>query len=281
MLSRHLRSFYKNMLSPLLKALGSDYSIGMVTYVRRFENIFKPIVRDLEKYFPDVEKNFVLNGYYDPVLQEKYLTDAKAFLKTASAKNVVAYQENQCISRCWNQLMLHSTKPKVLILSDDIAINRLFRPSLELQLWTKIFTPINHTWSYMVVSKDIIKKVGWFEERFPGNGLEDGDYALRMAMSEGKKEMKGQSEKTIYCFGIKNLMEKNEDPGWKNFSGSVDDRYTSVNQDFFDKKWEKSKTSLPNSIYGFNSDYYRIRPGMETPNFYDLSLLDNPLSSPL
>ncbi len=269
------------MIKPILKLLGSDYSLGMITYVRRFEKFFKPIVHTLEKYFPDVEKNYVLNGHYDTEANDKFLKDAKAFLKTTSAQNVVAYQENQCISKCWNQLVLHSKAPKVLILSDDITIGRLFRPFFEAQEWMYPAFTINNTWSYYVISKDIIRKVGWFEERFPANGQEDGDYALRMALAKGKSVMPKLHDRNIYCFGINNLGAKNEDPGWKKYSASFEERYASANTEFFNKKWEKSKEPLEGGVYAFNEAYFRIRPGMETPKFHDYLLLDNPLTSSL
>lgn len=267
------------MFRPILRNLGSDYSIGMITYVRRFEKFFKPIVRTLDRYFPDVEKNFVLNGYYDPELQQKFLSDAKAFLKTTSAKNVVSYQENQPVSRGWNQLILHSSAPKVLLLSDDITINRLFRPCLELQIWRYPLFAINNMWSYFVVSKDIIRKVGWFEERFPANGHEDADFELRKTMLAGRTEMPKLHQENIYCLGIHNVMADNEDPGWKKVSAGT--RYADANLEFFNKKWEKTDKPLEGSINTYNQFYCRLRPGMETPVFYDMSLLDHPLSSPL
>ncbi len=41
---------------------------------------------------------------------------------------VIAYNENQSLSKCWNQLILHSSNPKVLIMNDDVSLFGLFRP---------------------------------------------------------------------------------------------------------------------------------------------------------
>ena len=69
----------------------------------------------------------------------------------------------------------------MLILNDDLNITLLFRGELgkSLSYKSRLFI-INRSWSHFVISKDIVKKVGWFEERLPGTGQEDGDYRARM-----------------------------------------------------------------------------------------------------
>ena len=269
------------MIYPILKFLGSDYSIGVVTYVKRFDQYFKPLVAGLEKYFPGAEKNYVLNGFYDPQIQAEYVKKAKDFLKGTSAANVVAYNESQSLSKCFNQLILHSSGKKILILNDDINIRWPFRYCLEAQIWLFKTFVINNTWSLSVLSKDTVRKVGWFDERFPAIGQEDGDYGLRMYIAEGKKAIITNHMHNIYCFGVTNIIAGNEDPGWKKTSAVVGGKYAQANNDYFNEKWESSRQPLPGSIFAYGKDYLRIRPGMETPQFYDFNLLDHPLKSPL
>lgn len=268
------------MIYPLLKAIGSDYSIGVVTYVKRFEQYFKPLVASLEKYFPEVEKNYVLNGFYDPKIQAEYLKNAKEFLNGTSAKNVIAYNESQSLSKCWNQLVLHSSGKKILILNDDINLRWLFRYFFETQMWPFENCVINNTWSLQFLSKDTIRKVGWFDERFPAIGMEDLDYGFRLALALGKKEIKTMHQHNIYCFGVTNIVAGNTDPGWKDKSAIVNGAFAMANKDYFHKKWESHKEPMERTIK-LKDDYYNIRPGMETPQFYDFSLLDKPLSSPI
>lgn len=268
------------MLYPILKMLGSDYSINVVTYVKRFESYFKPLVKSLEKYFPNVEKNYVLNGFYDPGVQQEYLKNAKGFLRTTSASNVIAYNESQPLARCFNQLILHSTGKKILILNDDLLIRFLFRPFFELQMWLFATGVVNNTWSISWLSKDIVRRVGWFDERFPAIGQEDADYGLRIALERGQKEMQVMHQRNIYCFGITNVVAGNTDPGWKKDSVIIGSGYAQSNKDYFEKKWETSKEPLEGGV-SLQGVYHRIRPGFETPLFYDLGLLDNPLKSPL
>ena len=82
------------MIYPLLKSIGSDYSIGVLTYIKRFDTYFKPLVSQLEKYFPGVEKNYVLNGHYDPG-QAEYLKTAKEFLNKSKDQSNPGNQSNK------------------------------------------------------------------------------------------------------------------------------------------------------------------------------------------
>lgn len=268
------------MIYPILKMLGSGYSIGVVTYVRRFEKFFQPLVKSLEKYFPKVEKNYVLNGFYDQAIQQDYLKNAKEFLRATSAANVVAYEESQPLARCFNQLILHSSGKKVLILNDDLLIRWLFRPCFELQMWPFETCVVNNTWSISFISKDTVRKVGWFDERFPAIGQEDADYGLRIALQKGQKAMQVMHQHNIYCFGITNVVAGNTDPGWKKDSAIIGSGYAQANKDYFEKKWEISNEPLEGGVQ-LQNNYFRVRKGMETPLFYDYNLLDNPLKSPI
>ncbi len=246
----------------------SKYSIGVVTYVKRFEQYLKPLVKQLERIFPDIEKNFILNGYFEPKIQQEYLIKAKDFLSKTSANSVISYNEHQGLSKCWNQLILNSQANKILILNDDVSMDRLFRLTLEPQLNFYDNAVINRSWSHFLISKNTIKKVGWFDERFIGVGYEDGDYALRLALAEGKTELPKTYLRSIYCLGLKNLVARNDEPGWKNFSSTTNGKYAQANVDFFMRKWQLSPKPQPGAIKFYNVHYVTLRPGMETPNFY-------------
>lgn len=250
------------------------YSIGVVTYVNRFEQYFVPLVKQLERIFPDAEKNYVLNGFYDQEKQQKYLAGAKNFLKGTSAHSLTAYNEHQGLTKCWNQLVIKSGQDKILVLNDDVKISKLFRLFLDLQVnWYDTAT-INGSWSHFIITKDIIRKVGWFDERFVGVGHEDADYGLRLAHYFKKYEWPKNRLHNIYALGLKNLIVKNDDPGWKMISGNVSGKYAQVNYDVFHEKWEVSKAPKPGYVHGFNFGYYHIKNGMETPQFYPFKVLD-------
>ena len=39
---------------------------------------------------------------------------------------------------------------------------------------------INQSWSHFMISREVIIRVGWFDERFPAIGNEDEDYESRL-----------------------------------------------------------------------------------------------------
>ena len=45
--------------------LSKKYSIGIVTYINRYDRFFRPLINNICKLFPDVEVIVAINGYYD------------------------------------------------------------------------------------------------------------------------------------------------------------------------------------------------------------------------
>ena len=159
-------------------------SIGIVTYLGRFETYFKPLIRKIHFLFPDYDIIVFINGHYDTIKQIQYLKDVTYFLRKYPNIRYVTNLEHQPLARGWNWLVFMAKNQKILILNDDVSFNWEFRHNLErLPSVPDIFT-LNGSWSHFVISKEIIRKVGWFDERFYGVGDEDIDYKFRLSMSE-------------------------------------------------------------------------------------------------
>ncbi len=251
-----------------------QYSIGVVTYHARFETYFKPLIKRLAQIFPDKEIICVLNGHPDKTLQIKYLRNAVLFLRSFKNVRYLTYDSNQSLSKCWNQVVILSPTQKVLILNDDTEVSELFRTELEAHIQNNELFTLNRSWSHFVISKKIIKKIGWFEERLPGIGQEDGDYTYRMAMQN--IEMKN-----VDCAGLRNFVAAQENPGWIEISPLVQGtRYANINREFFDTKWITPLNSPAVSnfthscVFNGTHDTFTPIPGMETPMFYEFSVLD-------
>lgn len=250
-----------------------EYSIGVVTYHARFEEYLKPLITNLTRIFPDKEIICVLNGHPEKTLQIKYLDKATEFLSQFPNVRYLAQATFQPLTRSWNQLVILSRTEKIAIISDDVFVGDIFREELEkcIDNHDTLFL-INRTWCHFVISKETVRKVGWFEERFPGIGWEDNDYMFRMKMAG----VPCPSEKVL---GILNLSTDNDNnPGWENPKGR-EMKYTSANEDYFRTKWWTEKYDGPEIAYTHDSGgpYGRFaqKPDMETPLFYDLSVLDN------
>lgn len=249
------------------------YSIGVVTYHARFEEYLKPLITNLARIFPDREILCVLNGHPEQSLQISYLDKATEFLSQFPNVRYLAQASFQPLTKSWNQLICLSRTEKIAIISDDVFVSDVFREDLEkvIDKHDTLFL-INRTFCHFIITKETVRKVGWFEERFPGIGWEDNDYMFRMRMVG----IPCPSEKVL---GILNLSTDNDNnPGWENPEGRKM-KYTSANEDYFQSKWwtEEYDGDGPNYTHNSEGPYGRfaLKPGKETPLFYDLSVLDN------
>lgn len=240
----------------------TEYSIGVVTYVARFEKFLMPLIKQLAEVFPDREIICIVNGHHNELLQINYLKQVTAFLNQFPNVHYITYEKHQPLAKCFNWIALMSFAPRMLILNDDVSLNLLFRIEFEKNLiQNNNFFVINHSWSHFLISKDFIKEIGWFEERLLGTGQEDGDYHIRI-VEKGKEVTK------MVCHGIVNYVAPQENAGWANISSKATSgtgKTSAVNDDFIVKKYlldEKTGNST-------------LRAGMETPIFYNFSSLDN------
>ncbi len=251
-----------------------QYSIGVVTYHARFDTYFKPLIKQLTLVFPDKEIVCIINGHPDRTLQINYLKKITAFLKSFPNVRYLTYDANQSLSKCWNQLIILSNTPQILILNDDTNVSELFRHELEQQIQNLDTFTLNNSWSHFVISKATVKKVGWFDERFLGVGQEDGDYAYRMAILQAEVG-------NFKCTGIRNFVAEQKNPSWSSISTTTGGtRYADVNREFFNQKWQTPLNSPDITEFSYtcifnNTSYsFNLMPGMATPVFYDFSVLD-------
>jgi|YelNatPaOPRAMG01_1025707.scaffolds.fasta_scaffold00559_12 hypothetical protein len=211
-------------------------SLGIVTYLGRFETYFQPLIKRLAFLFPDYEINVFINGHHDIVKQTGYLRRISAFLSDYPQVRYLTNVDHQPLARGWNWLILMSTRPWVLILNDDVYCDLEFRYHLEkLANIPSVFT-FNFSWSHFVINKAVIFRVGWFDERFSGVGWEDGDMICRLALH-------GVPLEHIILPGLRNYVAEQKDAGWAKKSEISHNRYASVNLEIFKKKWWHSHWS--------------------------------------
>ncbi len=249
----------------------STYSIGIVTYHARFESYFMPLVQNLSRIFPDKEILCVINGHSDKTLQIKYLDKATRFMRKFPNVRYLTYDIGQSLSKCWNQLIILSHSEKTVILGDDVYISDLFREQLEKGIDGYEFFTINRSFAHFVISKNTIRKVGWFDERLPRIGWEDTDYQFRMIMA-------GVSMENLKVLGSLNLTTDTEGSDWVNDPSRPKTKYTLANEAFFKTKWITKYYNPEVKEFKFKGtdDYHTFSPATEekTPIFYDFSVLD-------
>ncbi len=249
----------------------ASYSIGIVTYHARFDDYFVPLIKNLSRSFPDKEILCVLNGHSDKTLQIKYLDKATRFLKEFPNVRYLTYDVGQSLSKCWNQLIILSHSEKTLILSDDVFIGDFFREELEKNITKYDMFLINRGFAHFVISKNTVRKVGWFDERLPRIGWEDSDYLFRMRMA-------GVANPNVKVLGSLNLSTDTEGSDWVNDESRPKTKYTYANEDFFKTKWRTKhyNPEVTSFDYVDQDPYMTFSPASQegTPNFYDLSVLD-------
>ena len=231
-------------------------SIGVVTYHARFDKYFNPLIKRLKFLFPDIDINIIINGHYDKLKQIEYLKKVTAFLSSYKNLKYITHFEHQPLSRAWNQILMLSSKPFVLILNDDVFPLIEFRYNLlKIKTDYELFS-INDSWSHFVINKDIIKKVGWFDENYIGIGDEDYDYMFRLVINR-------INWGNIKIHGITNIIAPALDSTFADISKIVDNKYSLSNREYFNKKWKSSRFEKYSS-----PDYYLLKRNEDEIKFY-------------
>jgi GR25 family glycosyltransferase involved in LPS biosynthesis len=239
------------------------YSIGVVTYINRYEKVFKPFIQSICKLFPDTEVIVAINGYYDAEKQDKYLAEINEFLSQFANVTKFDYKTGQSLSKLWNQLIIHSSNDAILIFNDDVKIDTSFRRNIEeCSVLDEKVALLNRSWSHFLITKKMVAKNGWFDERFPGVGNEDEDYESRLVLN-------GIHVKTFSASGLKNIVFTTKDFSYGKNTETVNTKYVKANKQFFDSKWEWSEIEKTGFAFvPLVRGYVRMKEGMQTPDFY-------------
>jgi hypothetical protein len=214
------------------RQLDQDFSIGITTYVERYEEYFKPLYQSLSRYFPEVKITVSVNGHPNTEGQQKYLLRLQEELcSTAPAHHRFVLRDQAAgLTTMWNEILDLNLPLPVLILNDDLKIFPWMRRWAESFDWSsEQLTLLNSTWSHFVITKGVIDRVGAFDPGFKGIGFEDMDYTARAGLAE-------MPIGNVLC---SYMAHKNHQPRSTSFgSDRVWGKYTSVNEEYFYSKWQ-------------------------------------------
>jgi hypothetical protein len=151
--------------------------IGITTFKERFDTHFKPLIESI-KGVPTI---VAVNSSYNNGLCNDYRREMLKLLSYYDNISPIFYQQMRGCSKMWNDLIIHSPTEHILILNDDVEIlnTEKFLKNCNDHTNFDSFFKINGCFSHFVVSKKIMMKLGWFDERFLGFGEEDGDMMWR------------------------------------------------------------------------------------------------------
>lgn len=241
----------------------TSFTIGITTYKERYETYLKPLVKKLVHLFPETPIIIAVNGYHNLKEQEQYLEQITEWVKPYQNVSLITYKEPQGLCKLWNQIVLNASSPKVFLFNEDINISSSFKKDiLSSGILNSEFGLINGSFSHYMLNKSIIKKVGWFDEAFPGIGYEDHDYEIRMALA-------GKQVEHFDIKGIKNENVIPKDWSYDKEHEVILTKYSGPNEKHYFSKWEFSDEEKEGFIFvRIIQGYARLKPNMETPNFY-------------
>ena len=238
----------------LPKKTNYNFTIGIVTYLDRYDTYFKSLIKKISILFPNQQIIICVNGYHDEEKQEQYLKKIKDFCLINQNIKIITHIRPKGLSLLWNKLINNSKNEKVLILNDDIDFSPFFLYELiKKRTYEKDFSLINNTWSCFFISKKIFSKVGDFDERLKEVGMEDGDYELRMIINNIPIS-------TTRYFSFKNLIHKTDNFSYGNEKENIfNKKYRKYNHVIFHNKWIIQKNESEGFYYyPRNREYFKL-----------------------
>lgn len=219
------------------------FSIGITTFDKRFENYFKPLIQSIYNYNKDIEVVVMVNAPYQGVMSVEYKKEMLLFL--SNYPNVYPHfcTEFRSLSKMWNNELIFSSNNHVLILNDDVSILPNFFNDVEKFIKKNKYKSFkfNGSWSHVLLNRNEINEVGWFDERLLGVGEEDGDMEFRWC------KYYRDDFKTYFTDNINNHVDDTADSNIKKHSGS---KYSKFNRDFIEKKYKLD--FINGKIFGMN-----------------------------
>lgn len=219
-------------------------TIGITTFEARFEQYFVPLLLRIREYVGnDVEVIVAINGENKRAFDEDYRRKILSFVAERENVYPIVFPNFRGLSKLWNSILIHATNNHVLLLNDDIMIDRVdFLEDICSAIRRndgRSFL-INRSWSHFLANRDEIDELGYFDERLLGIGEEDGDMAWRYI--------------TLYQREIPNFKIK----GFENYAEETGRTYKPVNI----QTHSGSKYSLFNYRFMFEEKYIATSDGV-------------------
>lgn len=217
------------------------YTIGITTFVHRFDTYFKPLIRQIKEARPDLEVIVYINAQYGSGMDNSYRKDILNFISEYDNIYPIMTPHFKGLSKMWNNIIVHSTNKNIFIFNDDISLDIEFFDQVDEVLnQTNTSFRINNSFSHFHVNRDEVFEVGFFDERLIGLGEEDGDWCFRWEKKYQKnlQSMNTPAVKSFYY--VKD--EKNSEGMEKDSNHS---KYTPWNARWiFKNKYDPDNTEL-------------------------------------
>lgn len=225
-----------------IKENEEDVSILIVTFKERFLYV-KDLIQKIRAASGD---NFdivlAVNGNNEEMVDEQYRTNILELCKSTPRCYPIICPEFKSLPKLWNTLVLFSRTEYNFIICDDVEYSNPQALSMiknYISNSKEQFFTINGGFSFFVITKTMLHRLNYFDERLCGYGEEDGDIMHAFILKE-RKPLPALTIPHIYNKALYNI--KNE-----HIETHVDNK-PKFNREFTKIKYEEN----PNGICGMN-----------------------------
>ena len=238
--------FFTSLILKNKKKQSLSITIGITTFMDRYHNSLKPLLKKIVVLFPNDEIIIVANGHVKKGDHLKYLEELEAFCKNFHNVKLIKYIEPKGLSYIWNRIIDASINEKTLLLNDDLDVSiNFYKSFLKMGIINEEIATINKSWSHFIISKKIFRKIGYFDEGLLEIGGEDDDYLARLAID--KIKLSNYKTNTIRP---KLILEKKRlilNSYGKNMNKEIHG-YSNYNTHYLEEKWQMSNDYFEGAI---------------------------------
>jgi len=157
-------------------------TIGIVTFKERKE-IVQKLIKDIRLHEgDDFDILLMINGNNEEEVDNDYRTDMLTFCSNIKKCYPFFFPEFKSLSKLWNNIVIFSKTEYNFIICDDVIYNNpnILKTVKKVIDETKLeMFKINNEFSHFVLTKNILHKIGYFDERLLSHGEEDADMIYR------------------------------------------------------------------------------------------------------
>ena len=251
--------YFKRPFFKPVTPLTNSFSIGVTTFMDRFETCLKPLLAKLSIVFADCQIIIVANGHYRKQEQTVYIAELEKYCSKFQNVKLVTFREPTGLSCLWNTIIRSSDSSSVFILNDDLRIKRRFRSFISSSgICSRLIATVNRSWSHFMISKSVVNEVGWFDENFREIGGEDDDYLARLSM---KGIIPGDFKTdTIARSGKKSRRTTGINSYGREISGEAGG-YSTLNAMYLSEKWDRADEYFDGAVevQGRKTRFWKLR----------------------
>jgi len=192
--------------------MNTNITIAIVTFKQRAE-LVKKLVAQIRESVPDtVDIMLAVNGNNEEEMPDEYRQEMLDLAKHYKSIYPIICPEFKSLCKLWNTLIIFSKTEYIFVICDDVSYENpkalsiidSFIKNTESEFFT-----INYGFSHFVLTKNIMHKLGYFDERLCGFGEEDGDIVHRYIEVYGQRmldiEIPGLFNKASYELRSENI----------------------------------------------------------------------------